>query len=173
MPQPKPLRDMYKLIKGTKKDLRSNIKPLLDYAVRGNQKFIEDIPKVNWETLSSKDTLVMVLMTLSYGLKTNKKVFEDYIKKENMKSSVSLFHFMLDGDGQRIKNCLNTGSLINALKTIFTDPEALDDTLEKIHKRVTKIKLKDFSDAQHAQIEALINSIIEGKNIDPEFDLDE
>lgn len=167
MPQPKPLNNMYKLIGETKKDLKSNIQQLLDYATKGDPNFIKKIQKVNWNSLPSKDVLVMVLMILSYGLKTKKKVFEDYIKDENKNLSVSLFRSMLDGNGNKIKASLNKDSLTNALETIFTESKDLNNTLENIHKRAIKINSKDFSNEERAQIEALINSIIQGKNIEP------
>ena len=167
MPQPRGLRDTYGITKELRNDLKDVIRPLFNYAVKGNKSFVEIIPRINWESLSSENSLIMILMMLSYGLQTNKKVFEDYIKKENMQHSVSLFHFMLKGDGMKIKNRLNTGSFIGTVRTIFENDDDFEKTLNNIHKRVTKIKQKDLTEEQYAQIEALIESLIEGKNIEP------
>ena len=174
MPQPKPFKETYQIVKNTREDLKTTIKPPMLYAVKGNKRFIEELTKINWESLSSKDVLVMVLMMLSYGLVTNKEAFDSYIKKENLKQNVSLFKYMLDGDGLHIRNCLNTGSFTGIFRMLFATNDNSgktkqnEDVLKKLDRRIVKIKDKDFTNDERAEIESLINTIIQGREIQPE-----
>ena len=168
MPNPRPIRDTYDLIKEIQKDLKDTIKPLCKYAVKGNKQFIDKLSRINWESLPFRDVLVIVLLTLSYGLtkEEQKQDFVSYIKKENM-SSTSIFKLIRNRDGQKLKRRLQTGGFADIFKNLFENTDEAQNILKGIGKKIGKMKEKDLVAASYTQINALIDSIILGKDITP------
>lgn len=176
MATPKPLRESYKIAQDTKKEIKDTVRQLVSYAIRGDKRFVKGLEKINWNSLGAKNVFDIILLILSYGLTTNKQAFETYIKNESMKGNVSLFKLMRDYDGVRIKNALNTGSFREIFKSIFSeiDPDIKwENELNEIHTRVTKINKNQIEPEESAELEALISTIISGRNISPVYDYEE
>lgn len=176
MPNIRPLREGYEIAKDTKRDIKSNIRPIVDYAVKGNSRFVFELKRISWNSLSAKNVFDVILLMLSYGLKTKKELFEKYIRQENMKGTASLFNFMRKYDGTRIKNCLNTGSFRNVFSSLFDDIDQEVDwekELNELCTRVTKITANNIKPEESADLNALIDSIILGRNIDPVYNFED
>jgi len=170
MSDPRPLKESYDITIDTKKDIKSTIKPLVDFAIRGNPRFVTDFTKINWTSLSAKNVLDMIILLLSYGLKTNKELFEKYIRKENMKGNVSLFSFMQKYDGVRLKNCLKSNDFREIFSSLFNNTNQDVDwekELNELCMRVAKITKNNITPEDIANLTALIDSIFSGKNVEP------
>ncbi|MDO4199163.1 MAG: hypothetical protein Q4D57_00145 [Clostridia bacterium] len=172
MATPKPLRESYKIAQNTKKEIKDTVRPLVIYAIRGDQKFLINLIKINWNSLSAKNVFDVILLMLSYGLTKQKQAFERYIKQENMNGNVSLFTLMRNYDGVRIKNVLNTGSFREIFSSILREANPdinWEKELEKLLMRISKISKKDIKPEESAELEALIETIISGRSILPVY----
>ena len=166
----RPLREGYEIAKDTKRDIKSSIKPIVDYAVKGNPRFVFELTRINWNSLPAKNVFDVILLMISYGLKTRREMFEKYVKQENMKGNASLFKCMRECDIQRIKNSLNTSGFRDVFSSLFDDIEQDVDWEKELHElimRVAKITKNNIKPEEAASISALIESIISGRNIDP------
>lgn len=169
MPTPRPLREGYPITEITKKEIKNTIKHMVNYSIKGNPKFVIGLTKINWNSLSAKNVFDVILLMLSYGLKTNKDLFEKYIKRESMRGSVSLFKFMREYDGVYLKGSLNEDSFREIFESLFEGIEQdvdVEKELNEIKTRVAKIGEKDIKSEEKANLDALIDTIISGKSVE-------
>jgi len=174
MPNIKPLREGFDVVQKTKKEIKSTIKSMVDYAVKGNSKFVTELKRLGWNNLSAKDVFDIILLTISYGLKTRREPFEKYINQERMRGTTSVFKYMLNYDGVKVKERLNQGDFDTLFESIFDDIQ-LNSVYKKVewHElclRLSKITKNNINTDDVAKLKSLQDSIIYGKNVDPVYD---
>ncbi len=169
MANPRPLREGYPIAKTTKQEIKNTIKPLVDYSIKGNPMFVTGFTKINWNSLSAKNVFDVILLMISYGLKTNRNLFEKYIKRENMKGNISLFKFMREYNGVYLKSSLSDNSFSEIFKSLFEETEQninIEKELNELKIRVGKISPKDINPEEKADLDAFIDTIILGRSIE-------
>ena len=168
----RPIREGFAIVKNIKSDIKSSVKTIVDHAVKGNSKFASELRRISWNSLPAKDVFYIILLIISYGLKTKRELFEKYVRQEYMRGNASLFSLMLDYSGVKVKECLNNCVFRKLFKSIF---KAIDWKKEfnELCMRLSRITRNDREPGDVAEIEALIDSILMGRNVDPAYDDEE
>lgn len=169
----KPLREGFDVVKGTKQEIKSTIRNMVDYAVKGNSKFVSELKRISWNSLPPNDVFSVIILIVSYGLKTRKEQFEKYVRQELMKGVTSVFQYMRDYNGVKVKERLNQGGFDTLFKSIFDDIDLDVDREKEWHELCLRLNMitKNNMDANDvAKLKSLQDSIINGENIDPVYD---
>lgn len=172
----RPIREGFEIVKNIKSDIKSSVKTIVDHAVKGNSKFASEFRRISWNTLTAKDVFYMILLIISYGLKTKKGLFEKYVRQEYMRGNASVFNLMLDYSGVKVKECLNNCGFRRLFKSIFEDANQDIDWKKEFNElcmRLSRITRNDREPGDVAEIKALIDSIFMGRNVDPDYDVED
>ena len=166
MPNIKPLRRDYKSVKELYSSFSTVYKNMVYHACDGNDIFVTELGKVNWDSLSDSEVKELIILALSYGLETNEEMFKSYITTQYTKP-FSIFNSLLNHDIEHIKLILNDRNFQEIFTFIFMgDNLSASRVLSKLRTRIGKMKSDEQpTAAEIALLSALINSLLQGKNI--------
>ena len=170
MPNIKPLRKDYKSVKELYSSFSAVYKNLVYYACDGDNRFATGVDKVTFDSLSDTEVKELIMLTLSYGLKTNEDEFKSYITTQYSKGPSSILKSLVAHDIDHIKLAINDQkfqSLINSI--CFNDKTTASSILNKLKTRIGKMKSDELPPAQETDLlNSLIQSILDGKNVAPD-----
>lgn len=166
MPNIKPLRKDYSSVKTLYASFNSVYKNMIYHACDGNGIFVVELSKVNWDSLSDSEVKNLIVLTLSYGLKTQENNFKPFITAQYPKP-FSIFNSLLNHDIEHIKLILNDRNFQDIFTSLFMgDAIPANRVISRLKTRIGKMDSENQpTAAEIALLSALINSLLQGKNI--------